>query len=63
LPSRDRLTPSGVCGLADPTGVDPSAFFSPTDSEVQCYELDLARLAAFRADREMRGFFWKSEST
>jgi predicted amidohydrolase len=55
-----RLFASGVGGFADPSGIDPAAFFTPTgDDDLSIHELDLARLAAFREDRRQRGFFWK----
>jgi predicted amidohydrolase len=57
------LVPSGVGGLADPTTTDPSAFFRPIKSAATQYELDFEGLDAFRQDRMIRGFFWKSGAT
>ena len=50
---------SGVGGLADPTPIDPDAFFSPIAGDARLYHLDFEALSAFRADRRQRGFFWK----
>lgn len=58
-----RLFSSGVAGFADPSGVDPAAFFTPTaDDDLSIHALDLERLHAFREDRRQRGFFWKDEA-
>jgi predicted amidohydrolase len=54
-----RPRPSGVAGLADPTQVDPDAMFTPIGGPVRTFTLDLDALAAFRRDRQQRGFFWK----
>ena len=44
--------PSGVAGLADPTALDEQQLFTPLAAAgVRSFELDLDRLAAFRADR------------
>jgi predicted amidohydrolase len=53
------LPASGVGGLADPTGIDPEAFFLPIEGELRTYDLDFEALSAFRRDRQVRGFFWK----
>ena len=54
------LGASGVGGLADPTALEPSEFFTPIgESGARAFELDFARLEAFRSDRRERGFFWK----
>lgn len=54
----------GVGGFADPTTVDPAAFFTPIpESGVAVFELDFDKLDAFRADRMGRGFFWQNGST
>lgn len=56
------LAASGVGGFADPTAVDPDAFYQPVAaSGASAYELDFARLERFRQDRLDRGFFWKHE--
>ena len=50
----------GVGGFADPTSLDPQQFFQPISEEgVSIYDLNFDALEAFRADRRMRGFFWK----
>jgi predicted amidohydrolase len=57
LPS---LFASGVGGFANPTGLDPNRFFTPIAEEgLSVFEIDMAALNAFRADRRERGFFWK----
>lgn len=54
------LAPSGVSGFADPTTVIDHELFTPLGARaVQSFELDHAKLQAFRADRLGRGFFWK----
>lgn len=56
-------SPSGVAGLADPTTSEPAQFFTPLAQELlHVFELDFDKLAAFRADRLARGFFWKRET-
>jgi predicted amidohydrolase len=56
-----QLRASGVGGFADPTATDPDALFVPVGhAAVSVHTLDFDRLAAFRADRRQRGFFWKS---
>jgi len=58
------LPPSGVAGFADPTPSSESELFVPLgDGGVRSFDLDLDLLAAFRADRRARGFFWKSAVT
>lgn len=53
------LPASGVGGFADPTTADPDALFTPIGTrDVAVFELDFDALAAFRADRTARGFFW-----
>ena len=48
---------SGVSGLADPTGVDPTTFFRPVGpSGVRVQTLDFTALDALRTDRAQRGF-------
>lgn len=48
---------SGVAGLADPTGIDPAAFFRPVGpAGVRVHSLDFEQLDALRADRGRRGF-------
>ncbi len=50
----------GVGGFADPTLLKPEKFFQPiTDEGVSIFNIDFEKLDAFRADRRMRGFFWK----
>ncbi len=52
----------GVTGLADPRAVDPEKFFlSAGGEEWVVFSLDRESLDNFRADRRMRGFFWKPE--
>lgn len=54
------LSASGVGGFADPTRLEPDAFFLPTgDRLAAIHRLDFERLEAFRADRLARGFFWR----
>jgi predicted amidohydrolase len=60
VPTPETLFASGVGGLADPTTIDPSAFFQPIEGAARLYELDFEALDAFRKDRLERGFFWKS---
>lgn len=60
VPMPEHLFASGVGGLADPTTVNPAAFFSPITGDARSYELDFERLSEFRKDRRARGFFWKS---
>lgn len=50
---------SGVAGLADPTVIDPAAFFQPIDGALRAFDLDFTRLDDFRRDRTERGFFWR----
>jgi predicted amidohydrolase len=57
------LPASGVGGFADPTVLDEAAFFAPITHGVRVYELDFAKLQAFRHDRASRGFFWKQSVT
>jgi predicted amidohydrolase len=57
-----RLSPSGVAGFADPTRTDAGALFDPIGATVRVFELDFDALAAFRRDRQVRGFFWKAAS-
>ena len=54
------LPASGVGGFADPTQLEPEAFFQPIGGALRSYELDFAALEAFRSDRLKRGFFWRS---
>lgn len=55
------LAPSGVAGFANPTTVLDTELFTPlAERAFQSFELDRAKLQAFRADRLDRGFFWKS---
>lgn len=50
----------GVGGFADPTAVNPEKFFQPISPEgISMFNLDFNALEEFRADRRMRGFFWK----
>jgi predicted amidohydrolase len=51
----------GVAGLADPTTADPERFFTPVGAgrAAAAFDLDFGAVEAFRADRRMRGFFWK----
>jgi predicted amidohydrolase len=50
----------GVGGLADPTSLDPPLFFQPvSEAGVSIFNLDFQALEEFRADRRLRGFFWK----
>lgn len=50
----------GVGGLADPTAIEPEAFYRPIPAEaIGIYPLDFGALEAFRSDRRKRGFFWK----
>jgi predicted amidohydrolase len=60
VPTPEFLFASGVGGLADPTTVDPGAFFTHIEGDARLYYLDFERLSAFRADRRARGFFWKT---
>ncbi len=60
VPTPEHLFASGVGGLADPTVVDPAAFFTPIEGGARLYDLDFERLSAFRKDRRERGFFWKT---
>ena len=60
VPTPERLFASGVGGLADPTVIDPDRFFSPIENDARLYDLDFEALAAFRKDRQSRGFFWKN---
>ncbi len=60
VPTPEFLFASGVGGLADPTTVDPGAFFAPIEGDARLYHLDFERLSAFRTDRRARGFFWKT---
>lgn len=57
------LPASGVGGFADPTTVDPGAFFQPVAGPLRSYELNFAALDAFRSDRLKRGFFWRAPPT
>ena len=62
--SADSVLPKyrtcGVGGLADPTQLDPAKFFQKISTDgVSIFNLDFDALEAFRADRRMRGFFWK----
>ena len=50
------LTASGVGGFADPTTSVPDELFRPIGGSARLYDLDFARLDAFRADRMSRGF-------
>jgi len=51
---------SGVGGFADPTQTDPERLFTPIDeSGSMLVSIDFEALERFRADRRMRGFFWK----
>jgi len=54
------LAPSGVSGFGDPTTLHDSELFTPLAGSVQVFELDRAKLQAFRSDRRDRGFFWKN---
>jgi predicted amidohydrolase len=64
VPVPGLLQPSAVAGLADPTTTDVDAFFASLgDDSVRCFTLDFDKLAAFRADRLARGFFWKTPHT
>jgi predicted amidohydrolase len=57
------LSASGVSGFADPTVIDPDGFFVPVaPARARTFALDFEALAAFRADRAARGFFWKDEA-
>lgn len=48
---------SGVAGLADPSGIDPAAFFRPVGAAgVLAVPLDFEALDALRKDRGARGF-------
>ncbi len=50
----------GVGGLVDPTSLDVQEFFQPiSEGGVSVFNLDFRALEEFRADRRMRGFFWK----
>lgn len=50
----------GVGGFADPTSLNPQMFFQPVSAEgISIFDLDFHALEEFRADRRMRGFFWK----
>ena len=50
----------GVGGFADPTALDPVKFFQPISQKgISIFNLDFEALEGFRADRRMRGFFWK----
>jgi predicted amidohydrolase len=50
----------GVGGFANPTLVKPGEFFQPISQEgISMFTLDFNALDQFRADRRMRGFFWK----
>jgi predicted amidohydrolase len=53
------LRTSGVAGFADPTGVDPDAFFTAVGGDARIYDVDFDALMAFRQDRRARGFFWR----
>jgi predicted amidohydrolase len=53
------LPASGVAGFADPTRVEPEAFFQPIAGPLRRYTLDFDALDAFRRDRLKRGFFWR----
>ena len=56
----DRQSGGGVGGLADPTAIEPEAFYRPIPAEaIGIYPLDFGALEAFRSDRRKRGFFWK----
>jgi predicted amidohydrolase len=56
-----RLRASGVGGYADSATTDADRFFRPTgDARIQVVNVDFDALAAFRRDREDRGFFWKA---
>jgi predicted amidohydrolase len=57
------LPASGVGGFADPTQVEPEAFFRPIAGPLHAYELNFAALDAFRSDRVKRGFFWRLPSS
>ncbi|HEX4353711.1 MAG TPA: carbon-nitrogen hydrolase family protein [Polyangiales bacterium] len=58
-PRPNGLSASGVSGFADPTTIDPEHFFTPVQDGLSLIELDFDALAAFRRDREARGFFWQ----
>jgi predicted amidohydrolase len=52
---------SGVAGLADPTGIDPAAFFRTVGpAGVMVHPLDFGALDALRIDRGKRGFLDRS---
>ncbi|MCC6216119.1 MAG: carbon-nitrogen hydrolase family protein [Polyangiaceae bacterium] len=54
------LRASGVAGFADPTALDPDAFFRAVPgSGVLVVDLDFAALEALRRDRRERGFYWR----
>ncbi len=54
------LFTSGAGGFADPTAIDPDAFFTPIGTTgVAVHSLDFDALDAFRNDRTSRGFFWR----
>jgi predicted amidohydrolase len=56
------LPPSGVAGFADPTTEIAAELFTPlAKAHTRVFELDRARLEAFRGDRKARGFFWKAQ--
>ncbi len=58
-----RLRTSGVGGFADGATSDPGCFYRAIgDERVLVTDIDFDVLAAFRADREERGFFWKRNS-
>ena len=61
LSSLPKYRTCGVGGLGDPTVTDPEKFYQPITSDgLTIFPLDFERLEAFRNDRKMRGFFWKS---
>ena len=50
----------GVGGFCDPASRDARNFFVPiSEKGVSMFDLDFEALEEFRADRRMRGFFWK----
>jgi predicted amidohydrolase len=55
---------SGVGGFADPTATEPEHLFSPIgSSDVRVYPIDFDALAAFRVERDARGFLRRPDST